>query len=218
MVSFAYLVSFLPEKRTLVNLFMQNLTHGPKKQTKFASQNKANYHLSAVVQAESLKTAIQNPSASIDNQLRQIRQADIIRNRAILQALAEAILLCGRQGIALRGHRDDSTAESDSNRDTFLALLDYSVKSGNKVLANHFKECSKNATYTSKTTQNDLIQAIGDHLRDKLLLEIKAAKWYSVLCDEVTDISDKEQVSLVLRFVDSACDIREEFLEFVNTD
>ena len=56
------------------------------------------------------------------------------------------------------------------------------------MLANHFKECSKIATYISKTTQNDLIQAIGDHLRDKLLFEIKAAKWYSVLCDEVTDI------------------------------
>ena len=71
------------------------------------SHNKANYHLSAVIQAESLQTAIHNPSGSIDNQLRQIRQADIVRNRAILKALAEAILLCGRQGIALRGHRDD---------------------------------------------------------------------------------------------------------------
>ena len=61
-----------------------------------------------------------------------------------------------------------STAEGDSNKGTFLALLDYSVKSGNAVLANHFKNCSiyKNATYTSITTQNDLIQAIEDHLHN----------------------------------------------------
>ena len=41
--------------------------------------------------------------------------------------MAEAVLLCGRQGIALRGHRDDSTAEGDSNKGTFLALLDYTI-------------------------------------------------------------------------------------------
>ena len=132
--------------------------------------------------------------------------------------MAEAVLLCGRLGIALRGHRDDNTAEGDSNKGTFLALPDYSVRSSNEILANRLKDCSRNATYTGKTTQNDLIQAIGDQLRDKLLLEIKNAKWYSILCDKVTDTSNKEQVSIVLRVVDSSCDMREEFLEFVTTD
>ena len=189
-----------------------------KKTKKFASHNGANYHQFAITQADSLKSVIQKPASSIDSQLRQIHASDIAKNRGILKSMAEAVLLCGRQGIALRGHRDDSTAEGDSNKGTFLALLDYSVKSGNEILASHLKDCSKNATYTSKTTQNDLIQAIGDQLRDKLLLEIKNAKWYSILCDEVTDTSNKEQVSIVLRFVDSSCDIREEFLEFINTD
>ena len=86
---------------TWVDLFVKNLTRGRKKTTKFASHNKANYHLSAISQAEALKTTIQNPCTSIDNQLRQIHHADIVRNRAILKALAEAILLCGRQGIVM---------------------------------------------------------------------------------------------------------------------
>lgn len=189
-----------------------------KKTKKFASHNGAHYHQFAISQAESLKRVIQNPASSIDYRLRQIHTSDIEKNREILKSMAEAVLLCGRQGIALRGHRDDNTAEGDSNKGTFLALVDYSIRSGNEILANHLKDCSRNATYTSKTTQNDLIQAIGDQLRDKLLLEIKNAKWYSILCDEVTDTSNKEQVSIVLRFVDSSCDIREEFLEFITTD
>ena len=66
------------------------------------------------------------------------------------------------------------------------------------MLAHHFKDTSKNATYTSKTIQN---QIIGNHIRDKILSEIKEAKYYSILCDEVSDVSNKEQVSIVIRLV-----------------
>ena len=78
-----------------------------KKTKKFASHN---YHQFAITQADSLKSVIQKPASSIDSQLRQIHAPDIAKNRGILKSMAEAVLLCGRQGIALRGHRDDSTA------------------------------------------------------------------------------------------------------------
>ena len=92
-----------------------------------------------------------------------------------------------------------------------MALLDYSIETGNSALARHLQESSKNAIYTSKTIQNDLIDCIGSHIRYNILKEIKESKYYSILCNEVVDISNKEQVSIVLRFVDDKCDIREEF-------
>ena len=95
--------------------------------------------------------------------------------------------------------------------------MDYSVRSGNTTLAEHFKGAARNAVYTSKTIQNQLIEAIGDHIRDRIIEEIKEAKYYSILCDEVSDVSNKEQVSIVLRFLDSSGCIREEFLDFVGT-
>ena len=219
MVCFAYRAFFLQGTLDDLGQFVcTKFDTWTKKTKKFATHSGRHYHQLAMTQAESLKTMIQKPMASIENQLREITASEIAKNRYILKSLADAILLCDRQGIALRGHRDDSTAESDSNKGTFLALLDYSVRSGNEVLAKHLKEASKNATYTSKTTQNDLIQAIGNYLRDKLLLEIKKDKWYAILCDEVTDVLNKEQVSFVIRFVDTNCQIREEFLEFFDTD
>ncbi len=112
------------------------------------------------------------------------------------------ILVCGRQCIALRGHRDDSTADPLSNKVNFLALLDYSVRSGNTALDTHLKECGRNALYTSKTIQNDLIECIGDYLRGKILGEIKLATWDSVLCDEVTDVASK---GVAITFVDADC-------------
>lgn len=84
---------------------------------------------------------IQNLAISIDNQLWQIQKCDIESNRVILKSLANAILFCGRQGIGIHGHKDDSTADSDSNRGNFLALLEYSIGSGNEVLATHLREC-----------------------------------------------------------------------------
>ena len=189
-----------------------------KKSRKFAVHNHAKNHLFAVEQAENVKTIISKPGVSIDDRLQQTKQSDVLRNREILKSLADAILFCGRQGLALRGHRDDSTADSTSNKGIYMSLLEYSVRSGNEALSRHLKECGKNATYTSKTTQNELIQTIGDYLRNKLLEEVRTAKWFSILCDEVTDVSNKEQVSIVIRFVDVSCNIREEFLEFVTTD
>ena len=67
----------------------------------------------------------------------------------------------------------------------------------------------------SKTIQNDIILCCGDHIREKLLSEIQRAKYYSILADEVAGISNTEQLSLVLRFVDENNIIREEFVDFL---
>lgn len=54
---------------------------------------------------------------------------------------------------------------------------------------------------TSKTIHNDIILCCGDHIRERVLSEVQRAK-YSILADEVADISNTEQLNLVLRFVD----------------
>ena len=59
---------------------------------------------------------------------------------------------------------------------------------------------------------------IGDHIRDSIIQEIKEAKYFSILCNKVTDNAYLEQLSLVLRCVDKECMIREEFVDFRCTD
>ena len=67
----------------------------------------------------------------------------------------------------------------------------------------------------SKTIQNDIIACCGDHIREKILTEVRKAKYFSILADEVADVSNTEQLSLVLRFVDESNEIREEFVDFL---
>lgn len=131
-------------------------------------------------------------------------------------SVAKCVHFCGKQCIALRGHRDDSTADQNGNRGNFLALLELRVDSGDEVLKKHLATCSANARYSSKTIQNQLIMLIGDHIKDSIIQEIKEAKDFPILCDEVTDNANLEQLSLVLRFVDKECIhmIREEFVDF----
>lgn len=189
-----------------------------KKSIKFAAHNSKQYHNIAMARMDALKSSMVHSESSIESCIKKINESEIIRNRYVLKCIIEAILFCGRQCISLRGHRDDSTASCDCNRGNFLALLDYSIKSGNASLAKHLQEAGKNAMYTSKTIQNDLIECIGMHIRGRILKEIKEANFYSVLCDEVVDVACKQQVSIVLRFVDSGCNIREEFLDFIKVE
>ncbi len=44
---------------------------------------------------------------------------------------------------------------------------------------------------------------------------MKSSKFYSIYADEAADVSNLEQIPIVLRFVDSSSHFREDFLGFV---
>jgi hypothetical protein len=70
------------------------------------------------------------------------------------------------------------------------------------VVGEQLATVSRNATYTSSVIQNQLVDIAADQIRQKILDRVKKAVWYTVLADKVTDISNKEQLSVVLRYVD----------------
>ena len=55
----------------------------------------------------------------------------------------------------------------------------------------------------------------GDYIRNRLLEEIREAQFFGISANEV---ADREQMSLVVQFVDKDKNIREEFLGFVQCD
>ena len=118
------------------------------------------------------------------------------------------MLLCGRQGIAFCGHHDDRPSmeeHPDRNHGNFLALLHFRIQAGDKVLYSHLKSAPGNATYTSKNVQNELIGICGDIIRNKILDKICKAGYFSVIADEATDISNDEQLSISIRYLDEGC-------------
>ena len=75
---------------------------------------------------------------------------------------------------------------------------------------------AKNARYTSAPIQNQLIECAGKVIPNKLVEEINESGVFAILADEGTDCSNKEQLALIIRFVDN--EIREEFLKFLYMD
>ena len=131
----------------------------------------------------------------------------IAKNKQKLKSIVETILLCGRQEIALRGHRDDWNHVKEvphANTGNFIALLQFTAASGDKILADHLACTGANALYTSMTIQNEVINISGGIIRSTILVRIRTAEAYSLLADEATDVSNKEQLAICLRFVNQS--------------
>ena len=62
-----------------------------------------------------------------------------------------------------------------------MTLLHFRVQSGDKVLSEHLKSAGGNATYTSKTIQNELTEICGDIVHDKILAKIRQARYFFIL-------------------------------------
>ena len=114
-----------------------------------------------------------DPSLRIDTKITMLASANLEKNVAIMVSIIKCLEFCGRQGIAIRGHRDDTTSTS-INKGNFKALLDMRIDAGDDVLKQHLSEGPKNATYISKTAQNALLECIGDFIKLKIVSEIKS--------------------------------------------
>ena len=80
----------------------------------------------------------------------------------------------------------------------------------------HFEKAPQNAKYISKTILNELICVTGEWITQTIVSEIKKARFFTVLADETADISNTEQMSIVLRYVDNECNIKEDFIQFTS--
>ena len=74
------------------------------------------------------------------------------------------------------------------------------VKLGCPVLKENFSNCSKNAACTSKAIQNELVSIFPNKVVEKCSTEIKDSGMFFILADEPDDISNVEQISIVIRY------------------
>ena len=88
------------------------------------------------------------------------------------------------------------------------------MTAADQTLKHHLESAPRNATYVSKTIQNEMITTVGAIILNNLSQEIRDSKYFSIMSDEVADISNKENLSVVIRFLDSAKKVREEFVVF----
>ena len=73
-------------------------------------------------------------------------------------------------------------------------------------------------TYLSPTIQNELIELLGKKVKDLILEEIKAAKYFSILLDSTPDVSHIDQTTFIVIYVkvdnNNEVQIKKSFLNF----
>ena len=121
-------------------------------------------------------------------------------------SIIDIIETIGRTGIALRGDRDYSKYHPDVGEPSghgglgdFVELVNLTIRQGNTSFEEHLKTCSRRKIYISKTTQNILHSVMPSQ---RQLLRVNDAQYFSILCEEASDTSNKEQLSFCLRYVD----------------
>lgn len=219
---YKYCVLFKPKNGNLKNAVLVtrpfvNLSKATGKDSVLQNHDKCQYHKDAMLLGSQFAENVTNPKESIQCKIYDLNERQYETNSHILQSIVKTILLCGKQNIPLRGHRDDSTSEAP-NKGNFLAILNLLADSDD-ILKNHLENAKKNATYTSKTIQNDFIDVIGEYIRDKLTERIKQdGSVFTIIADETTDMSNQEVLALCLRFVQSQpnVEIKEVFFDFVH--
>ena len=79
-------------------------------------------------------------------------------------------------------------------------LLDFLSKYSPE-LQSHILHSPRNARYLSPQIQNELIAINGDMIRNSIVDECNSSSFWSVMADETTDVSTKEQVSVCVRYI-----------------
>lgn len=142
-----------------------------------------------------------------------------------LSVVVKCLVTLARQGMALRAHQDDKLIMSDAfshvnkkgeiiinaeeiNRGNFITLLKFRADSGDKMM---YAIANKKNQYYSPVIQNELLADIAAQVLNSIVQDI-GCKPFTIIADETTDSSNKEQLCLAVRYVTSASDIVEKFI------
>ncbi|XP_034223751.1 zinc finger MYM-type protein 1-like [Prunus dulcis] len=139
-----------------------------------------------------------------------IKQTDQARinYRILLTAALDCTRYLLRQGLPFRGH-DES--ETSSNKGNYVELLQFLANHDEKVRAIVFENAPKNLKYIAPTIQKDLINSCAAETIDLIISDMDDA-FFSILVDESRDVSIREQMAVVLRYVNKKGQVIERFV------
>ncbi|XP_060865885.1 zinc finger MYM-type protein 1-like [Metopolophium dirhodum] len=177
----------------------------------FNKHEKSLSHKHSTLKVNSYKASF--ISGSVADKVDNHHQHELAENRMYLSNLLDSLLFCGRQGIGIRGHRED---ESSLNKGNYLELLNLRAKD-NTIINRFFIEKEKTFRYVSVPYTNMFLNYMGKNIKDSIINDIQQAIIFSIIVDETQDLARHEQVSVCVRYVSKTLEPHEVFLGFYRT-
>ena len=158
--------------------------------------------------------ANQDKQTSVASALDRQRKEEVIQNRYYLKTIIELLIFCASQEIGFRGHRESEASDS-TNRGNFLELL-HLVARHDPAIQRRLGEGPRNAIYIAHNIQDELLHLLGTAVRQIICQGVKDAGYFSILADESRDCGKDEQMSFVVRYVESDGSNNEHFMTFIH--
>ena len=127
-------------------------------------------------------------------------------NRVMFRKIIQNIRFLTRQGLSLRGHGDGA----DSN---FTQLLQLRAFHSPAVLTWMEKKTDK---YTSSDIQNECFQIMALSILQQISASTVRSGVFTVMADECTDVANKEQFVVCIRWIDETLTDHEDIIGVYN--
>lgn len=151
---------------------------------------------------------------------KEIRYKEVTERHKILERIIETIKCIGKNSMSFRSHNNESSYSLEDNNvshGNFLEILNLIAKFDD-VLRHHLENVISKSkkrlkanpttrgrgdliTFISKTTVNYILQIMKSLIQEKIVADIKEAGIYSIQIDSTQDISVKDQLSIIIRYV-----------------
>ena len=180
------------------NAFISNGFNNWKKALeRFEQHAQSSSHKEALLKIELLE------QPTIVSQLNsQQKKEQKIRREMLLITLSSLKFLV-RQGLPVRGHE-----EIEGNLMQLLLLRSQDCAG--------LRQYIDNGNYLSHDVINEMITLMSNKILRELLAEIREAEIFSLIADEATDVCNKEQLCITIRWVNQSFEIYETPVELIN--
>lgn len=134
--------------------------------------------------------------------------------REYLRSLFDIVIMMGRQNIPLQGHSDTDPRSKDFTPSNFQALLEFRINAGDEALRRKFEMSPASLEFCSSTQLLQVLDVSEKCVCEELLSEVKEARFFSLVMENVVEIAGENRIPTFVRFVDQSNCLREEFLGF----
>ena len=140
--------------------------------------------------------------------------------RKVLFRIVCIVKFLAKHNLAFRGTNSKRYEGSNGN---FLGLVEM-LAEFDPIIQEHVRRITSEETqahYLDFKIQNELIHLLTSAIKSEIIEKIKSAKYFSVILDCTPDASHQEQMSLIIRYVDSSSSdvrIEESFIGFLDVN